>query len=83
MGRRQELPASEFSELCGAQGTPADWQSTFSALASDAKFANLKFIAAEYSEEKRALNDILFKLPDARGRGSLIFEPTYWLEKFF
>ncbi len=52
-------------------------------MASDAKFANLKFIAAEYSEEKRALNDILFKLPDARGRGSLIFEPTYWLEKFF
>jgi hypothetical protein len=25
----------------------------------------------------------LFELPDARGRGSFIFEPIYWLEKVF
>jgi arabinogalactan endo-1,4-beta-galactosidase len=79
------VPFDVAGQSCyqGTQGTPADWQSTFNALAADAKFSNLKFIAAEYSEEKRALNDILFKLPDARGRGSFIFEPTYWLEKFF
>ena len=80
-----DVPFDIAGQSCysGTQGTPTDWQDTFSALAADPKYAKLKFIAAEYSEEKRALNDILFNLPDARGRGSFIFEPTYWLEKFF
>ena len=63
------------------QGTSADWAPTFAALAE--RYPDYDFVVAEYSQEKRAVNDILFELPDGRGLGSFIWEPTQWGETLF
>ena len=56
------------------QGPPAKWQDTFSRLAN--AYPALKLVIAEYGPEQRAANDLLFALPDARGLGSFVWEPT-------
>jgi arabinogalactan endo-1,4-beta-galactosidase len=40
-------------------------------------------IVAEYSEHKRAVNDIAHGLPDGKGLGTFIWEPTQWGEPLF
>jgi arabinogalactan endo-1,4-beta-galactosidase len=62
-------------------GPPAGWASTFAQLA--AKYPNLDFLIAEYSQEKRAANDIMWNLPDGRGLGTFVWEPTRWRETLF
>jgi arabinogalactan endo-1,4-beta-galactosidase len=62
-------------------GTSAEWTPTFVELA--AKYPELDFVVAEYSQEKRAVNDMLFGLPGGRGLGSFIWEPTQWGETLF
>ena len=56
------------------QGPPANWQNTFSRLATT--YPDLKWVIAEYGAEQRAANDLLFALPGARGLGSFVWEPT-------
>ena len=56
------------------QGPPANWQDTFSRLATT--YPTLKWVIAEYGAEQRAANDLLFALPGARGLGSFVWEPT-------
>ena len=56
------------------QGPPTTWQDTFSRLAS--AYPTLKLVIAEYGPEQRAANDLLFALPDQRGLGSFVWEPT-------
>jgi arabinogalactan endo-1,4-beta-galactosidase len=63
------------------QGTPPGWESTFNELV--AKYDSLDFLIAEYSHEKRAANDIMWNLPDGRGLGTFIWEPTQWAETLF
>jgi len=62
-------------------GTSVDWIPTFEAVAE--RYPNLDLVVAEYSEEKRAINDMLFALPDRRGLGSFVWEPTSWGEVLF
>ncbi|MBN2197401.1 MAG: glycosyl hydrolase 53 family protein [Polyangiaceae bacterium] len=62
-------------------GTSADWSPTLDALA--AKYPELSFVVVEYSEEKRAVNDMVFALPDRRGLGTFVWEPTWWGEALF
>lgn len=62
-------------------GSSADWIPTFTALAED--YPDLEFVVAEYSQERRAINDMLFALPDRRGLGSFVWEPTAWGEVLF
>jgi arabinogalactan endo-1,4-beta-galactosidase len=72
-----------FGESCyvAFQGQPSGWQTTFSMLVS--KFPNLKFAIAEYNAdpksatELRTANDIVFNLPNKRGFGTFIWEPTH------
>ncbi len=40
-------------------------------------------IVAEYSEHKRAVNDIVHALPNGKGLGTFIWEPTQWGEPLF
>jgi arabinogalactan endo-1,4-beta-galactosidase len=70
----QSCYATAPNGVTGYQGTPAEWQATFAALA--ARYPNLKFLIAEYSAEQRAVNDTMFNLPDHRGLGSFNWDPT-------
>ena len=38
---------------------------------------------AEYSQEKRAANDIMFNLAGGRGLVTFVWEPTRWRETLF
>lgn len=58
----------------GYQGTPAEWTTVFSTLASE--YPDLDFIIAEYSAEPRAANDVMRALPNGRGRGTFNWDPT-------
>lgn len=70
----QSCYASAPNGVAGYQGTPAEWQATFAALAT--KYPKLKFVIAEYSAQQRAANDTMFNLPDHRGLGSFNWDPT-------
>jgi beta-galactosidase/arabinogalactan endo-1,4-beta-galactosidase len=63
------------------QGPPSGWESNFQDLAT--RYPEHRFVAAEYSHEKRAVNDILFGLPGGRGLGTFIWEPLEWQESVF
>ncbi len=62
----------------GYQGTPAEWATTFAALADE--YPDLDFAIAEYSAEPRAAGDVLRALPDGRGRGTFNWNPTRFYE---
>ena len=56
------------------QGTSAVWRDTFQTLATT--FPELSFAIAEYNPERREANQIMRDLPDGRGLGTFIWEPT-------
>lgn len=58
----------------GYQGTPDEWEATFTALAQE--YPDLDFVIAEYSAEQRAANDVMSGLPDGRGLGTFNWDPT-------
>lgn len=70
----QSCYATAPNGVAGYQGTPAQWQTTFAALA--AKYPDLKFLIAEYSAQQRAANDTMFNLPNRRGLGTMNWDPT-------
>jgi arabinogalactan endo-1,4-beta-galactosidase len=75
--QRQGVVFDVFGESCytAYQGQPSAWANTFTQLAS--AYPQLKFVIAEYGPEARAANDLLFALPDKRGLGSFVWEPTH------
>ncbi len=70
----QSCYATAPNGVAGYQGTPAQWQTTFAALAT--KYPDLKFLIAEYSAQQRAANDTMFDLPNHRGLGTMNWDPT-------
>jgi arabinogalactan endo-1,4-beta-galactosidase len=70
----QSCYATAPNGVAGYQGTPADWKSTFTQLAS--AYPNLKFLIAEYSAEQRAAGDVMVGLPNQRGLGTFNWDPT-------
>jgi arabinogalactan endo-1,4-beta-galactosidase len=74
---KQNVPFDVFGESCyeAYQGPPSGWMSTFTQLA--AMFPSLKFVAAEYGPQQRAINDILYALPNKQGIGTFNWEPTH------
>jgi arabinogalactan endo-1,4-beta-galactosidase len=56
------------------QGPPARWKGNFDDLA--ARYPKLKFLVAEVAYETAESNDIMRSLPDHRGLGTFIWEPT-------
>ena len=73
----QKVPFDVFGESSYTlyQGPPSGWQSTFTQLA--AAFPNLKFVSAEYGPDERAINDIIFGLPNQQGIGTFYWEATH------
>lgn len=56
------------------QGPPAGWKANFEDLAG--RYPNLSFAIAEIGSEARAAMDVMRNLPDRRGLGTFIWEPT-------
>ena len=79
----QGVPFQILGQSCYTQyqGTPDAWQANFDDLVT--RYPMLDFVIAEYSHEKRTANDIMFALPDRRGLGTFIWEPTRWMEAVF
>ncbi len=66
------------------QGQPSVWKNTFEGLATS--YPKLKFAIAEYNPERTQANRIMKGLPDGRGLGTFIWEPTRsgdWGESLF
>jgi arabinogalactan endo-1,4-beta-galactosidase len=55
-------------------GQPVAWEHTFRTVA--AAVPDLDFVIAEYGPEARRANEIMRDLPDQRGLGSFVWEPT-------
>jgi len=79
----EKVPFQVLGQSCYTmyQGPPDSWQSNFTDLVT--RYPTLSFVIAEYSQEKRAANDIMHALPDQRGLGTFIWEPTRWMEAVF
>lgn len=56
------------------QGPPSVWAETFGQLAQS--FPELSFVVAEYGPEPRAVIDVVSNIPDGRGLGAFLWEPT-------
>ncbi len=56
------------------QGPPAGWKANFEDLAQ--RYPKLKFVMAEVDAQAVQANDIMMSLPDHRGLGTFIWEPT-------
>jgi arabinogalactan endo-1,4-beta-galactosidase len=56
------------------QGEPAAWQDTFEQLA--ARIPDISFAIAEYNPERARANEIMRELPNGRGLGTFLWEPT-------
>ena len=63
------------------QQPTSQWAPTLSSLAST--YPNLKFVAAEYSDSKQLTNDTFYNIPNKRGLGTFLWEPTNWGEMAF
>ena len=79
----EQVPFQVLGQSCYTeyQGTPEAWQANFDDLVT--RYPTLDFVIAEYSQEKRKANDIMFGLPNHRGLGTFIWEPTRWMEAIF
>ncbi len=66
---------------CYKQHSDNDWKTTFDDIAKN--YPKLAFIAVEYSEQKRFINDLVFNAPGNKGLGTFIWEPTRSQETIF
>jgi len=56
------------------EGPPSGWQTTFQTMATE--FSTLSFAIAEYNPERTQANQIIHGLPNGRGVGTFLWEPT-------
>jgi arabinogalactan endo-1,4-beta-galactosidase len=77
------VPFDILGESCYPryQGPPEKWSANLADLV--VRYPHLHFIIAEYSQDKREANDIVFNLPDDQGLGTFIWEPTRYGEPIF
>jgi arabinogalactan endo-1,4-beta-galactosidase len=66
---------------CYAEKTPGDWKRNIDDLA--VRYPKYHLLVAEYSAQKRYVNDTIFAAPGGKGIGSFIWEPTRWREAIF
>jgi arabinogalactan endo-1,4-beta-galactosidase len=66
---------------CNTDGPAEKWKANFDDLA--VRYPQYGLLAAEYSYRKRELNDVVYNVPDRRGLGSFIWEPTRHHEAIF
>jgi arabinogalactan endo-1,4-beta-galactosidase len=73
-GQGVELDILGLSCYTAWHGQPVAWEHTFRTVA--AAVPDLDFVIAEYGPEARRANEIMRDLPDLRGLGSFVWEPT-------
>ena len=56
------------------QGTPAGWKANFEDLA--ARYTTLSFVIAEVGFEVKEASEIMRSIPNGRGLGTFVWEPT-------
>jgi arabinogalactan endo-1,4-beta-galactosidase len=56
------------------QGQPSAWKANFEDLV--ARYPQLSFLIAELATEVREANQIMYNLPEGKGLGTFIWEPT-------
>ena len=61
-------------------GTPDDLQKRLNAVAAD---HDVLIAIAEYADNHERVNDIVFNLPDEKGLGTFVWEPTEWMDALF
>lgn len=61
-------------------GTPDDLKDKLIEISEN---HDIKIVIAEYADNHEAVNDILFNLPDNKGLGTVVWEPTRWRETLF
>ncbi len=61
-------------------GTPADLKKRVEEVA---KNHSIKIAIAEYADNHRAVNDIIYNLPEEKGLGTFFWEPQEWKEALF
>ena len=66
---------------CYAQAEEGDWKNNFDDLAK--RYPDKGLLVAEYSAQKRYINDLMFNTPDRKGLGTFIWEPTRHREALF
>ena len=66
---------------CYAQAQEGDWKNNFADLAK--RYPDKGLLVAEYSAQKRYINDLMFNTPDRKGLGTFIWEPTRHREALF
>lgn len=66
---------------CYAQAQEGDWKNNFTDLAK--RYPDKTLLALEYSAQKRYINDLMFEVPDKKGLGTFIWEPTRHRESLF
>jgi|GEM_PF-383439 len=64
-----------------SQSTEGDWKRTIDDLAL--RYPDHDLLVAEYSAQKRYINDLINNAPHGKGRGSFIWEPTRHREALF
>jgi arabinogalactan endo-1,4-beta-galactosidase len=66
---------------CYQQAAEGDWKRTLDGFAK--RYPGKGVLAAEYSSRKRYVNDLFHDVPDNRGWGTFIWEPTRHQEAIF
>lgn len=79
IARKVDFDVIGFS--CYQQREQGDWATTFDQFL--ARYPGKGLLVAEYSSRKRYLNDLVHALPDRRGWGTFIWEPTRHQEALF
>jgi arabinogalactan endo-1,4-beta-galactosidase len=87
MGVEPKVKFDIFAQSCydeaNYQQPASSWEPNFQSLVSNSKYNSLVFAVAEYSQDKRMVNDMMFNLPNRRGLGTFIWAPEYWRETIF
>jgi arabinogalactan endo-1,4-beta-galactosidase len=69
-----EFDVMAFSAYAAFQGPAANWPSNFQRYA--ARYPQVKFLIAEYNPEVRLANKAMRDIPNKRGLGTFLWEPT-------
>lgn len=79
VARQVDFDVIGFS--CYQQQAQGDWENSFAQFLR--RYPGKGLLVAEYSSRKRYINDLVHALPDKRGWGTFIWEPTRHQEAVF
>jgi arabinogalactan endo-1,4-beta-galactosidase len=72
--QKLEFDVMGFSAYAAFQGPTTNWPNNFQRFA--ARYPKLSFVVAEYNPEAKLLNKTMRDLPNKRGLGTFLWEPT-------